>query len=671
MYRLCLKTGIFRLVEGIQGIRCNRKSHPVQSFCLILNLPEPGDVIEIVGDKGVSAIKDEADEIVNGTVFLFKQKPTSLNLTPPGELRHWTHYGNGSIQWENPELKGDIKFIWEPARFGWAFILCRAYHLIGDEAYAETFWNNFELFEKENPANMGPNWSSAQEVALRIFAFTFALHVFRSSFHTTEERKNQLALSVAAHAKRIQLTLIYARAQNNNHLLSEALGLITASYLLAEHPRSRQWRRLGEKWFVNGLINQIDEDGAYIQQSTNYQRFLLQLILWASILNQSDPDHEHKWKGGAARRKINNALHWLLALCDPLSGEVPNLGANDGSYIFPLTILPGNDYRPVLQAASAVLLGKVAFQPGAWDEMVIWFDPQKGKQKKDRLNLHKEIFNTHLSKHPIVLKANESWGYLRVAHFNDRPGHADQLHLDLWWKGVNVALDPGTYLYNGQSPWENALTHSGVHNTVIIDGREQMTRVGRFLYVDRAQAKVISEDRASDGSWVSVDAIHDGYRQHGMIHNRKVTAYNQGTWTIEDEIRYTEGVRINLPHEVRLHWLLPDWEWKIIAVDDHSMILNILSPFGWIDLNIHYEKEEYISTVSKKHFENTPKYPLLSHQISRCGELLYGYGDVSPIMGWVSPFYGQKVPALSVAFIVKETLPISLLSEWKFPSAAL
>ena len=84
----------------------------------------------------------------------------------------------------------------------------------------------------------------------------------------------------------------------------------------------------------------------------------------------------------------------------------------------------------------------------------------------------------------------ETWAYLRAARFTGRPGHADQLHLDLWWCGLNVAQDAGTYLYNAPPPWDNALARSEVHNTLVVNGLEQMTRAGRFLYLERAQARV-------------------------------------------------------------------------------------------------------------------------------------------------------------------------------------
>ena len=62
------------------------------------------------------------------------------------------------------------------------------------------------------------------------------------------------------YAERIPPTLGYARAQNNNHLLSEAAALYTAAAVLPEHPGAARWRRLGWRWLQAGLDEQIDRN---------------------------------------------------------------------------------------------------------------------------------------------------------------------------------------------------------------------------------------------------------------------------------------------------------------------------------------------------------------------------------------------------------------------------
>jgi hypothetical protein len=59
-----------------------------------------------------------------------------------------------------------------------------------------------------------------------------------------------------------------------------------------------------------------------------------------------------------------------------------------------------------------------------------------------------------------------------------------------------------------------------------------------------------------------------------------------------------------------------------------------------------------------------------SFQLVRSGNLLYGSGSVSPISGWTSPMYSEKIPALSCILEITKSLPIELKSEWIFPNEA-
>ena len=48
----------------------------------------------------------------------------------------------------------------------------------------------------------------------------------------------------------------------------------------------------------------------------------------------------------------------------------------------------------------------------------------------------------------------------------------DMLHLDVWWRGCNVLVDGGSYLYNGPGVWHNHFQSANSHNTVVVDSRD-------------------------------------------------------------------------------------------------------------------------------------------------------------------------------------------------------
>lgn len=609
-----------------------------------LPMPKQSALAMILGEDGQADLNAEAEKILAGQVRLFGGGLRPLDLTPHGPLQPWTDYERGRAI-HDPQ---DIKFIWEPARFGWAFTLGRAFHLTADERYAEAFWKYTESFWETNPSYLGPNWISGQEVALRLMALVWAGRVFATARASTPKRMHHLAQSIAEHAHRIPLTLAYARAQNNNHLLSEVAGLLTAAAALPQHPHAARWRRLGSRWWRWGLQHQIAPDGAYIQHSTNYHRLMLQLALWVQALSLDS---------ATDRQPLARATQWLLDLCDPHTGRVPNFGPNDGAYVFPCTVLPFHDHRPVLQAAARAFLGHDAFPSGPWDEMALWFPAPPNLQPATR-NLHPATSNSQLVPSMITLTTPTAKAHLRVARFTSRPGHADQLHLDLWWHGLNIAQDAGTFLYNAHPPWNNALTHAEVHNTLTLNDQDQMTRTGKFLYLDWAQAEVIHLERAEDGALNKIVVQHNGYRRLGATHRRTVTAHTEGHWVIEDEvIPSTQKPQIM---KIRLHWLLPDWPWKITKAGETNVELQIQSPPGWISLAIHLQP-------SMAHQPSEAPQPRLSVQLVRAGELLFGTGEVKPTWGWISPTYGQKQPALSISATTEGNLPVKCTSTWTLP----
>ena len=668
LYRLGLATGHYR--------RAERREQRIENSPLrrLFDLPEREELLAVLGSDGRTALLAEADQIVAGKVRLFGAEPVDLDLSLPGKLEHWTAYETGKVDLRQlvPAPWGstfDIKFLWEPARFGWAFSLGRAFLGNGDEKYAEAFWRNFEIFTAANPPYLGPHWTSGQEAALRLMAFVWAAQIFQDSSSSTPERKTALARAVSAHASRLPATLIYARSQQNNHLLTEGAGLFTAGLALPGHPKAAVWRRLGWKWLNAGLQSQIDSTGEYAQHSTNYHRLMLQVVLWTNALCSNDFSR-YSWPL-QTREAILRSIHWLLSLLDPDSGRTPNLGANDGAYIFPLTVCPFSDDRPVVNAAARTFLD-LDLPRGLWDEMALWFglpsesSLAKIRQPLDESSSQKPRFYEQVSPGHNLRKPDQtgyridgrnSWAYLRTAQFSTRPSHADQLHLDLWWRGLNVALDPGTYLYNAAPPWDNSLVTALVHNTVTVDGCDQFRRAGRFLYLDWFDAFQCSSQETAPAALQSICGWHMGYRRQGIRHERTVTACTDGRWQIRDDLLPLRNARNKKSNIFRLHWLLPDWEWHLES-SHPGMALRLLSPYGLVGLHIHVTGGEVVS-----------------QDLIRAGVMVSDSGGrerSSPIdtaiRGWTSPSYAVKVPALSLAVEVESAFAVQFTSEFNFPT---
>ena len=621
LYKLGLWTGHYKRTEN----RELKNTLPLSIIHPLFPLPSREQLIQTLGADGKAALITEADEIVGGKFRMFGGEPVPLQLTFNKPLHHWTDYetGKAPIPFSLFSIH-DIKFVWEPARFGWAFTLGRAYHITQDEKYAEAFWKYFETFIDGNPPTLGPHWMNGQEVAIRLMSLLWAAQVFQTASASSAERREQLVQSIAHHAARIPPTLIYARSQNNNHLVTESTALYTAGIAL-DQPR---WREQGWLWLNQALRTQISSYGEYIQHSANYHRLMLQTVLWADMILRK----QHQRWPSLTLESLIRAAHWMFSMIDPASGQTPNLGANDGALIFPLSSMPFNDFRPTVQAAARAFL-RTGLPAGAWDEMSLWLGLPASEHTTDS--------DAYMTDH---LRGKDSWAYLRASRFKSRLSHMDQLHFDLWWHGINVAQDAGTYLYNSEPPWDNPLVSTRVHNTITIDGRDQMTRAGRFLTLDWFPAYSKSLLEADEKILGRVLAYHKGYRKLGIRHERMATVFTDERWEIKDNLIFTKPGE----HVFRLHWLLMDGEQEMIN-SESEIGIRVKSKYGWIALNIKSPNSECRASLA------------------RAGELIGGQREVKPYEGWFSPTYGTKVPALSLAVEVKSLKSFSFISEFIFP----
>jgi hypothetical protein len=571
----------------------------------------------------------KADDIVNGYYHPFGGELQPLKfIQPQGALKHWTKYSD--------LVEGlDIKDLWEPARFSWALDLARAYLLIGDERYVETFWNRFEEFVRLNPINLGPTWVSAQECGIRIIMWTLVLPIIKNSKHSSEKRLTELKNAIWQHAARIPPTLLYARSQNNNHLLSESLGLIIAGSVFSKKSQAvRKWLRLGVSEFNSAIIHQIEPDGTYSQHSANYHRLMLQL----SLLYFAYAKYSGVTIPKIVFSQLASAAQWLTAQVDSKSGRLPNLGHNDGSFLLPMGCKDFSDFRPTAQAASIAFLGKPCLPAGSWNELSTWL----GFESYDTTN---KIDPPHSSAVHKVSTRN-SWATLRGVYFRGRPAHADQLHVDLWWDGFNIAQDAGTYSYNANPPWNNSLSSTLVHNTIYVDEEDQMIRAGKFLWLQRAQATwhpSSNQDRLT--------ASHDGYLKKGILLTRSIEFPAENVFDVHDHIDIEP---VEMDHLITIHWLLPDWSYKKLG---KTLLLE--------DKN--HRIELFIFGIFTK-TQNT----ILPVDISliRAGVSLSG-NRTSPVLGWASPTYGLLKPALSYSLTFQSNSSIQIRSKWKFLSSKL
>jgi hypothetical protein len=558
------------------------------------------------------------DNLLKGRLVYFSRWEANIGFPPdwllnpldsqkyPGD-EHW------SVIPDLSERYGDIKCVWEASRFSQVFFLVRAYALTGDDKYPEAFWTLVESWIDNNLPELGPNWKCGQEIAIRSFAWLFGLYAFADCASSRVERIAKLIKYLWYNALHIERNHWYAvRCIRNNHSLSEAAGLYTIGTLFPFLPHTSRWRTMGRYNLVKEATWQVCSDGSYIMHSMNYARLVVQLFTWCFRIAEVNEDAFTANVRSSARKLMN----FLTGLQLGYSGRVPNYGSNDGALLFLLSSCDYLDYRPALNALSVTLDGKALYERGPWSEEAAWFN---GGNAVD-CSLDSYSLDCSLTKKmgiiepegklfPVggyyVLRANDISVMIRCGKHIHRPGQADMLHVDAWYRGHNILVDSGTYSYNPRGGWGTYLASTAAHNTVTVDGRSQMNRLRRFMWAHWVHGRTLYFKR--DGDAVVMIGEHHGYSP--VIHRRLVALSNKGLLVIDKLFGDA------MEHVFSLHWLL----------DDHS--LTTFRHGTSIQVGNHYLQMRVGCSHS---FEGT-----------------WVRADELERRGWQSLYYGERLPAWS------------------------
>lgn len=543
---------------------------------------------------------------------------------PPRWHRHpetgeeWPRIHWGRLPDRGPS---DVKWLWELGRFGVVYPLVRAYWLTGSTGPAEIFWELVASWRAANEPNQGVHWMSGQECSVRVLAWCFGLFGLLDAPATTPQRVAILIEMLAAHGERIEGNLGYAISQKNNHGIIEALGLWTLGTVFPMLRSAARWEARGRALLEQEARRQIYEDGSYVQHSVNYQRLMLQSYAWALRLAVLCG---RPFSAGLLER-FGRAVRLLYEITDGASGRAPNYGSNDGAMLFRLDSCDFTDYRPVLALGFWIAEGRRALEPGPWDESLLWLcgrEPLEAPVRPlDRADLAARVGGYY------TLRGQETWAFTRCTAYRDRPAQADMLHLDLWWRGVNVVADPGTFSYNRPPPWNNGLSITAAHNTVEVDGLDQMERGPRFTWLRWATGRVVHRAAGPEGRLKLLEGEHDGYVRRARVrHRRAILLVDGRLWVVVDDL-IGQG-----RHRLSSHWLFPDATSETLEGES----LEVLLPAGPCEVSFYAFAEGAGAAV----------------------QLQLGRADSNTTRGWFSSRYLHKTPALSVIASSDCLLPV-------------
>jgi len=536
-------------------------------------------------------------------------------------LRHWA-----DINVAGNAGHGDVKPVWELNRHQHFFTLGRAYWRTGDDRYVIEFEKQIKSWIDSNPAEMGINWQSNLEIALRSISWIWAAQYFK--FAVADDSLLDIVRVLVHSGRHMNKHIAYSQyCMRNNHLIGDAAGLALVAIFLPELAEAQGWKDKALGILYQEIVSQVYVDGVNDEQAISYHRFVFDLCFLVVRMEQMNGADVPE----AVLSRLEKMIDFVAWVVKP-DGSVPMIGdGDDGRALLLGREAPGN-YRPMLQAG-AIAFGRADCKDstGGLSEEILWLFGPDGIAAWDQLSatMPESKAKTFENGGYYILRSGwdqeSSCVVFRSGPHSPHHAHADQLHLQLSAFGQDLLIDPGTYLYNGSQEWRNYFRGTFAHNTMVVDGESQAVphRVFRWLHAGRPKAAT-----AWYGTKVQwVYGGHTGYRRY------------------TDPVTHCRGI-LSVFGEYVLVFDTSD------ALEEHDY--ETLFHFAPGEATLNEASRECV-------FTSLGGAGLVIKRLDApdtCLKVISGQTE-PVIQGWFSPSYGERIPAPVLSFSVKAAGPWS------------
>ena len=514
------------------------------------------------------------------------------------------------IDFRHDGSRGDVKYVWEINRLQQLMPLATHIALTGDAVALGVVETIIASWYAANPPFRGVCWASGIEVALRAISLVFAASLIGDQLSDAAREKLGRILSASAFWLR-RFPSLHSSA--NNHRIAELSGLYLIGLSRGAEPAEARAELIAE------TLKQILPDGAGAEQTPTYAAFTAEMSLLCALTarNAEKPFPPELDQRLAAFAEF---IGWLG------EGRPPALGDDDEGRV--LTLLHHEaDYSRSVAAAIAGYLATPGPQAGDLRGLVCGTPPRPALPPTGLRTFPDgglSVWHGQLGGRAGRLTFDHGpLGYLSIAAH----GHADALSLTLSLDGEPVLVDPGTYLYGSGGEWRRWFRSTPAHNTLNLDGVSQSTMSGPFNWSEKAGAR-LEESGAVPHPWLR--AAHDGYsRRFGRIAQRTLEI-EPGHITVTDQLLGGPP----LPAEL-VFQLAPG----LTAVRAGSAVTVHRGPAPLLRLDFPSDA------------------------------ITMATGEDRPDGGWVSPRFGEKLPATRLCW--RGSVGEGAVTTWLNPLAAL
>ena len=567
-----------------------------------------------------------ADKLLTGHLVIFGLPSETLgrdrlwNQDPITGIHAPLTFGK-SLDYRDPHLVGDIKYLWEPARHLQLVTLAQAYHLTGNSKYLDGIRNQLDSWFEQCPYLRGPHWTSSLELAIRLINWSLVWQLIdglRSPLFADSagnQFRDRWLTSIYQHVHFIQGHLS-KHSSANNHLIGEAAGLYISTKTWPYWSIFQRWSSRAATLLETQIQKQHTLDGVNREQAIAYQQFVLDFLILSVLTANAN---------GCAfssifTQAIERMMEFIASIMD-VGGNTPMIGDADDGFVIQLSQPPGDCPFKSLLATASVLFSRadLKVKSGGFDQKSQWLLGDSASRKYADISAADSNFppkkafpdggyyilgdRFETPQEVRIIPYAAPLGYLSIAAH----GHADALALHLSVAGQELLVDPGTYCYHSKTKWRNYFRGTSAHNTVRVDGQDQAQIAGNFMWQQTVNTRC--EAWSTSDLEDSFSASHDGYQRFPdpVSHQRNVRYFKPS-----NTIRVIDKFHCQSKHTIEIFWHFSE---RCVVTQQRDAI--------------HARAGSAAITLS---LVSSPVLPAVTR------------GQTQPPLGWISRKFGHKVP---------------------------
>lgn len=382
-----------------------------------------------------ATIIEKADAMLRDENFFFTFPYKTRGIEDPWnydplEQKYWQNKHYDETRVHSADTPKDVKIVWEINRFKDLPALAEAALITKDKKYADEVERRLLSWIECNPFGNSVNWSSPLELGARIISWSVSLRLLRGAGFRVDEN-NAIQGSIYEHAAYLTAALSTDKIVRSNHLIGEVTGLYVVSSLF-DYSGAVEHREQAKAILQDSVLKQTYPDGVSRESSGWYHGFVTDFAEVAARVAYTSND--------AFGAEFNTRLREMLTYKNSILGA-------DG-------IIKYGDFDN----------GKAIELPSKWRDAVFGVSPVTSGERKNLFNDAKHV-SAKLDSNELFFRAGEfGWG---------GDGFSSHAHDDFLAPVVSmhrhpILVDPGTYVYNGDTENRDKYRVASYHNTIII-----------------------------------------------------------------------------------------------------------------------------------------------------------------------------------------------------------